>query len=425
MHTLQVKPSDTLWRRFLGLVRPDRAVQANAERCDANSADPVRLRNLREISFKELLQREEAQVNMEEARRIAAGRSVLISGAGGSIGSELARQVARANPSKLVLLDKSENSLFYVHLEARELLGPARAKPVLADLLRREPLREIFASHRPEIVFHAAAHKHVSLLESHPHEAIRNNVLGTRNIAQAAIECGAAIFVNISTDKAVEPASYMGLSKKITELCIQELAREFGIRFCNVRFGNVAGSTGSVVRLFLDQIEKGGPVRVSHPRATRYFMSAREAAHLILRAAALAEGGETFLREMGEPVNILGIAQRTAAFAGLQLGRDLRLEFTGLKEGEKLAEQLCESWEEPSATAAEGIFAIRDQDPLAAGVLRHIDHMEALLARDDREALRAYLWRLFPEFKRAARQVLEMPRKPPVAADERASVHAL
>lgn len=410
------------WRELLNVLLRPRERRMNA--VAAEEMAPARPRNLREFPMCDLLNREEARIDLAEARGIVTGKSVLISGAGGSIGSELVRQVAAAAPASLVLLDKSENSLFYAHIEARDRLGAARVKPMLVDLLCRNPLREVFTRERPQIVLHAAAHKHVSLLELQPHEAIRNNVLGTRNIAEAALESGAAVFVNLSTDKAVMPASYMGLSKKLTELLIQELAGEFGARFCNVRFGNVAGTTGSVVRLFGEQIERGGPMRVTDPRATRYFMSPREAAHLILRATALTDGGETFVREMGEPVNILALAQRMALFAGLELGRALKVEFTGMRAGEKLSEQMWEPWEHPVPSGSEGILAIRESDPLARGIPRRVERMEALLARDDREGLRAYLSSLFPDFRRNARPVLEMPRNPGAARYSNETIHA-
>ena len=245
---------------------------------------------------------------------------VLVTGAGGSIGSELCRQIASARPRKLLLLDKSENSLFYINLEIRERMAATLTKPFLMDVLSADRVTEMFRAERPEIIFHAAAYKHVGLLELHPQEAIRNNVLGTRNVAEAAIASGTRHFVNISTDKAVNPRSYMGLSKTLTELCVQALGSPQTTRFSNVRFGNVAGSTGSVLRLFWDQIQKGGPIRVTDPRAARYFMSVPEAVHLILRAAALGKGGETFVFEMGEPVNIYELARTMALFAGKNPG---------------------------------------------------------------------------------------------------------
>jgi len=355
--------------------------------------------DLRRPRIEDLLQRREFRVDLEETRQIVGGKVVLVTGAGGSIGSELSRQIAAAGPCKLLLLDKSENGLFYANLAAGERLGPSKVKPLLADLVYKERLRELLREQRPEIIFHAAAHKHVGLLELHPEEAIRNNVIGTHNLAEIARECGVARFVNISTDKAVNPCNYMGLSKKFTELCIQEFARSGKTRFMNVRFGNVAGSTGSVLRIFQEQIEKGAPVRVTDPRAMRYFMSIPEAVHLILRAAALGRGGETFVLEMGEPVNIYELAKTMALFAGLRPHEDVPIEFTGLNQGEKVAEELWEDWERPTPTESPRILAIRDQDPHSRGILETIRTMEGFLRRDDRAGLLTYLHELRPGFK--------------------------
>ncbi|MGA8366774.1 MAG: polysaccharide biosynthesis protein [Candidatus Acidiferrales bacterium] len=354
-------------------------------------------REARIPSIEELLQREEVRVDARETRKIVGGKTVLVTGAGGSIGLELCRQIASGGPRKLLLLDKSENGLFYANLEASERLGAARVSPFLANLLDGQGAKEILRNEQPEIIFHAAAHKHVGLLERQPQEAIRNNVLGTRNIAEAALELGAGRFVNISTDKAVNPRNYMGLSKKVTELCIQELARKGATRFSNVRFGNVAGSTGSVLRLFREQIEKGGPVRVTDPRATRYFMSVTEAVHLILRAAAMGQGGETFVFDMGEPLNIYELAKTMVILAGLKPEEDLEIQFTGLGEGEKIAEELWEEWERPAPTESERILAIRSENP-RGGVLREIEQMEDFLARGDRSGLLEYIHGIFPEF---------------------------
>jgi len=373
---------------------PVRTLPSLAELVDGK----VTRRDLRRPRIEDLLQREEIRVDMEATRKIVGGKVVMVTGAGGSIGSELCRQIAAAGPRKLLLLDKSENSLFYVNLEACEQLGSTRVKPLLADLVYCHRLREILRNERPEIIFHAAAHKHVGLLELHPHEAIRNNVIGTRNLAEAARECGVARFVNISTDKAVNPRNFMGLSKKFTELCIQELARTGGTRLVNVRFGNVAGSTGSVLRLFWEQIQKGAPIRVTDPRAMRYFMSVPEAVHLILRAAALGKGGETFVFEMGEPLNIYELAKTMTRLAGLRPERDLSIEFTGLAEGEKITEELWEEWERPVRTESGQILVIGEQDPLSRGILEKIRTMEDFLMREDREGLLEYLQVIAPDF---------------------------
>ena len=366
-------------------------------------------RDLRSPRIEDLLQREEIPVDVEATRKVVGGKVVLVTGAGGSIGSELCRQIAEARPRRLLLLDKSENSLFYVNLEASERMGAAGVKPLLIDVTNRERVSEMMRNERPEIVFHAAAHKHVGLLELHPQEAIRNNVIGTRNIAEAALEAGVCHFVNISTDKAVNPRNYMGLSKKLTELCIQELAQNCRTRFMNVRFGNVAGSTGSVLRIFWDQIQKGGPIRVTDPRATRYFMSTREAVNLILRAAALGQGGETFVFDMGEPVNIYELAKTMALFAGRTPDKDLPIEFTGLAEGEKITEELWEEWERPTPTGADRILVVNEVNPLSHGILRHIGAMEEFVRRGEGGPLLAYLRHVVPGFGHKQPFIVTMP----------------
>lgn len=384
---------------------PVRSLPSLAEWIQGTAAEPVSARDLCSPRIKYLLQREEIRVDAEETRALVGGQTVLVTGAGGSIGSELCRQIAVANPRKLLLLDKSENGLFYVNLESCERMESARVKPFLADVLVADNLRQIVMAERPDIVFHAAAHKHVAMLELYPQEAIRNNVLGTRNIARAAIECNASRFVNISTDKAVAPTNYMGLSKKLTELCIQELADGRGerhTRFANVRFGNVAGSTGSVLRLFWDQIRKGGPVRVTDPHASRYFMSAPEAVHLILRAATLGRNGETFVLDMGDPLNIYDLAKTMILFAGLRPERDIPIELTGLRAGEKITEALWEDWEHPVASSSARILTIEQKSLRSRGIVSKIDWMEDLLSRGDHEELVRYLHELFPEFRASA-----------------------
>jgi FlaA1/EpsC-like NDP-sugar epimerase len=235
-------------------------------------------------------------------------------------------------------------------------------------------------------------------MELHPCEAVRNNVLGTRNTALAARDFGASRFVNISTDKAVKPRNYMGLSKKITELLVRELGQSSQTRFMSVRFGNVAGSTGSVLRLFRDQIQKGGPIRITDPRATRYFMTIAEAVCLILHAAAQGQGGETFVFEMGKPLNIYEIARAFSFFSGLTPGKDLLFEFIGLKEGEKITEELWESWETLRPTAHDHIIALCETGRAATGILEQVDEFERLLARGDYEGLLVRCHKLFPEF---------------------------
>ena len=373
---------------------PVRTLPSLAELVDGR----VGLRDLRSVRIEDLLQREEVKADPAFVREVIGDRVVLVTGAGGSIGSELCRQIASGSPRKLILLERSENSLFYINLELQDRFPTLCIEPRLVDVTCRDRVRAIFESERPEIIFHAAAHKHVHLMELHPYEAVRNNVLGTRNTALAARDFGASRFVNISTDKAVKPRNYMGLSKKITELLVRELAQSSQTRFMSVRFGNVAGSTGSVLRLFRDQIQKGGPIRITDPRATRYFMTIAEAVCLILHAAAQGQGGETFVFDMGKPLNIYEIARAFSLFSGLTPGKDLLFEFIGLKEGEKITEELWESWETLKPTVHDRIFTLSETGRVAAGILEQVDEFERLLDRGDYEGLLVRCHKLFPEF---------------------------
>ena len=373
---------------------PVRTLPTLAELVDGK----VSQRDLRNLRIEDLLNREELRLEPAEVAEIVSDRVVLVTGAGGSIGSELCRQIAAAEPRKLLLLDKTENSLFYIDREMREKFTGFPIVPLLVDVTQRLRVEEVFETYRPSIVFHAAAHKHVGLLELHPTEAIRNNVLGTRNVAIAACEHGVDRFVNISTDKAVNPENYMGLSKKLTELCIQHLASRKGARFMNVRFGNVAGSTGSVLRLFWDHIQKGEPLHVTDPRANRFFMSIPEAVHLILRAARQGCGGETFVLEMGAPINIYELAKSMSLLAGFAPGKELPIHFVGLRDGEKVTEELWTEWEQPAPSAQKGIYVIERQDPLAANILPEIEALERELNANDANGITERLNTMFPSF---------------------------
>jgi FlaA1/EpsC-like NDP-sugar epimerase len=361
-------------------------------------SDRVSPSDLRHVHVEDILQREDPQWEPDGFHGSVSKRTALVTGAGGTIGSELARQIAVARPGRLLLLDKSENSLFHIHLELKERFPELRLQTHLLDVTREEAVHRLFGMEKPDLVFHAAAYKHVGLLEEHPEEAIRNNVLGTRNVGMAALDSCAFAFVNISTDKAVSPSSYMGLSKRITELCIQELSQRGSTRFMNVRFGNVAGSSGSVLRLFSEQIQKGGPLRVTDRDATRYFMTIPEAVFLTLQAATQGQGGETFVFDMGEPIRIYDLARTVSLFSGCAPGRDLKIEFIGLRQGEKMSEELWEQWECPVATIHKKILAINERHPLSHGMLERVQHLEACLVADERGASLAYLHDLFPDF---------------------------
>jgi FlaA1/EpsC-like NDP-sugar epimerase len=311
------------------------------------------LHDVRDLSIDDLLGRQPIATDLASVARMIAGRRVLVTGGGGSIGSEIVRQVAAYAPAKLLVLDRDETNLF----DAMATIGDD-AVPVLLDIRDRDRLRRLFDRERPEIVFHAAANKHVPLLESHPAEAAATNVLGTRNLVAAAREAGVQHFVFVSTDKAVEPANVMGASKRIGEQLVLGHAPDGGA-WCAVRFGNVLGSRGSVVPTFMRQIREGGPVTITHPEMTRFFMSIPEAVQLVLQAAALADDRQIFMLDMGAPVRILDLAHRMISLAGLRVGVDIELEVTGLRPGEKLTEELFTLDESPSGTVHPKIFQLK------------------------------------------------------------------
>jgi FlaA1/EpsC-like NDP-sugar epimerase len=317
----------------------------------------VTVRDLRDLRIEDLLGREQIQTDLDAVRGLLQGRRVLITGAGGSIGSEIARQVAACEPAEVFVLDHDET-----HLHDLCSGLPATATQVLADIRERDAVLRIFRKCRPDVVFHAAAHKHVPLLETHPIEAIRTNVMGTANVVAAASAVGVDRLVFISTDKAVRPSSVMGASKRLGEDIVLGCRPEGG-RYCAVRFGNVLGSRGSVTPTFLRQISTGGPVTVTDARMTRFFMSIPEAVQLVLQAAAMAGGGEVFILEMGEPVRIIDLAQRMIRLAGRRVGADVEIRVTGMRPGEKLFEELHTEDEELLPTAHPSIGQLLPATP--------------------------------------------------------------
>jgi FlaA1/EpsC-like NDP-sugar epimerase len=355
-------------------------------------------RDLRAVSIEEALQRERFVPDHLLAQGLLSDKVVLVTGAGGSIGSELCRQIAAANPKRLILVDKSENSLFYCHMGLVEAHPQLDIIPFLTDVTDGHGIRDAIAGQEPEFVFHAAAYKHVGMMEMHPEQAIRNNVMGTKNVLDASIEAGVKTFVNISTDKAVNPRCFMGLSKKLTELLVKEFADRHGVRYMSVRFGNVAGSTGSVLRIFSEQINKGKPIRITDPHATRYFMSIPEAVSLILCAASIGSGGETFIFNMGTPVNIYELARALTLFAGFVPGEGLPIHFTGLKEGEKVSEELWEEWEVPQATENSQVFKLTGSNPLSINILAAVQQLQEYLSVYDQIRMLEYLDEIVPSF---------------------------
>ncbi|RNB87378.1 polysaccharide biosynthesis protein [Brevibacillus fluminis] len=311
---------------------------------------------IRDVQVEDLLGREPVKLDLDGIAGYVSNEVVLVTGAGGSIGSELCRQLLRFSPKKLLLLGHGENSIYEIDMELRRTFHEAVLVPVIADVQDRRRLEEIFAQHRPSVIFHAAAHKHVPLMELNPAEAIKNNVLGTRNVAECAHRFGASHFVMVSTDKAVNPTSVMGVTKRLAELLVQGMGRYSTTKYVAVRFGNVLGSRGSVIPAFKKQIGHGGPVTVTHPDMIRYFMTIPEAVQLVIQAGSLANGGEIFILDMGKPVKIVQLARDLISLSGFKPEVDIKIEYTGIRPGEKLYEELLTREEGITATKHDRIF---------------------------------------------------------------------
>jgi FlaA1/EpsC-like NDP-sugar epimerase len=322
-------------------------------------------RQLREVRVEDILGREPVRMELERVGAYLGNQVVMVTGAGGSIGSELCRQIARVGPRKLVLVDHAEDNLFEIMRELEEERHVRTAVPVLADCKEEERMREVLIEHRPTVLFHAAAYKHVMMMELNPVEAVRNNALATRLVARIAGETGVETFVLVSTDKAVSPATVMGASKALAEWAVEAAAAKYpSTRYATVRFGNVLASSGSVVPIFRRQIAAGGPVTVTDPRMRRYFMTIPEAVQLIIRAGSLSEGsGEVFVLEMGEPVKIVDLAETMIRLSGLEPERDIAIEIVGARPGEKFHEDLFNPYERMQATPAQKILRA-ERDPL-------------------------------------------------------------
>ncbi|MGA2112018.1 MAG: nucleoside-diphosphate sugar epimerase/dehydratase [Anaerolineales bacterium] len=325
---------------------------------------------LRGVEVGDLLRREPAATSDQAVGLALGGRRVLVTGAGGSIGLELCRQVARWGPSDVVLLGHGENSIFDGLLDLGEAFPSLPLHPVIADIRDLGRVRAVFQKQRPQVVFHAAAHKHVPLMEANPEDALSNNVLGTRNLVEAALEADVERLVLISSDKAIHPASIMGATKRLAEMIVRDAAGRSGRPYVSVRFGNVLGSRGSVVPIFRHQINRGGPITITHPDMKRYFMTIPEAVHLVLQAASLGEGGEIFILKMGEPVRIVSLAEDLIRLSGLEPGKDIQIVFTGVRPGEKLGEQLWEDNTVLEPTSHPDILRLRDNHTLSGAEMQ-------------------------------------------------------
>ena len=322
----------------------------------------VYLYQVRDIDIEDILGRAPIHIQTPEIISEIKGKTVLITGAGGSIGSEICRQVVRFSPEKMLLIDNTENNLFLIEQELANEYGFSSLVPIVADIRDKQVMKAIFKKYKPAIVFHAAAYKHVSLMQLNPESAIHNNYIGTKQLAQLSIENDVSRFVMLSTDKAVNPTSIMGISKLLAEKYLQALSKVKNTRFMIVRFGNVLGSRGSVVPLFKEQIRAGGPVRITHPDMKRYFMTIPEAAQLVIQACVMGRGGEIYVLDMGEQISILDLATNMIKLYGMEPGKDIDIIFTGPKHGEKLNEELFAEGEEPEKTESSYIFEARNNN---------------------------------------------------------------
>ena len=367
------------------------------------------LSQMRDVRLEDLLGRQPVQLHLAEVAEFLHGQRVLVTGAGGSIGSELARQAAGFGPASLVLLDHAENGLYYVHNELQGQHSSLSLHAVVADIRDAEALEQAFARFRPTVVFHAAAHKHVPLLETNPREGVLNNVAGTRNLLDAAERHRTSKFVLISTDKAVNPSSVMGATKRVCEMLMQSRSHRAHTRFVAVRFGNVLGSEGSVVPLFERQIQRGGPLTVTHPEARRFFMTIPEAVRLVLQAGAMGRGGEVFLLDMGEQVRIADLARQLIRMAGLREGEDIEIVFTGLRPGEKLYEELHSAAEQTRITRHERILVWELDAPPEAELLADVDELVSRARAGDGDGVRVQLRRIVPEYREPTPESLAVP----------------
>ena len=350
-----------------------------------------------DLQIQHLLGRDEIDIDLDEIAAYLKDQAVLVTGAGGSIGSELCRQISRFAPRQLILLGRGEQSIYDIHLECRNRFSDVPVAPVIADIRDPQRIRHVFEEHRPHVVFHTAAHKHVDLIEAYPEEVVKNNIIGTRTVSELAGEYGARRFVMISTDKAVRPACVYGAGKRLSEFQVESLSRNSDTVYVTVRFGNVLGARGTVVPLFQKQIREGGPVTVQ-PEATRYFMTIPEAARLVIQSGAMGKNGEIFILDMGKPMRILNLATEMVRLAGMEPGVDIELQFIDLRPGDKLHEELLTQSEGVHATRHRKIFIARPDHIDGKLLNAAINQLEAMAAASDRAGIIRKLRDTVPDY---------------------------
>lgn len=359
----------------------------------------VSISHIREVKLEDLLNRSTEYIDLAEISKNLSGKRVMVTGAGGSIGSELCRQVAKLDPELLILFGRGENSIYHIDMELRESDPHLNRELIIGDIRDNSKVFQITEKYRPHIIFHAAAHKHVKFMEKHPDEAVKNNILGTKNLIDAAIENHIETFILVSSDKSVNPSSVYGASKRVTEKLIQCKANQNGTKFIAVRFGNVIGSRASVLPNFKRQIAKGGPVTVTHREATRYFMTIPEAVQLLIQAGAMGNGGEILMLDMGEPIKILDLARDLIRLSGLEIDKDIKIDFTGLEAGEKLYEELLTPQEGVTATKHQRIFVAQMEHIEEEQLLSHISELSHFADALNTEGIIAKLQELVPTYK--------------------------
>jgi FlaA1/EpsC-like NDP-sugar epimerase len=385
-------------RRIVELCRPTEASLRTLPGVDSLIDGRVTVSQLAEVAIEDLLGRAPVTLDAEAVQAFLRDRIVLVTGAGGSIGSELCKQICRFGPKRLILVEQAENSLFEVHRALLAEFPNVAVTPCIADICDSRRLESIFERERPAVVFHAAAHKHVPMMESNAGEAIKNNVFGTKKLADAADRFGVEFFVMVSTDKAVNPTSVMGVSKRTAEIYVQALSQRSSTQFVTVRFGNVLGSAGSVIPIFKQQIAAGGPVMVTHPEMKRYFMTIPEACQLILQAGTMGRGGEIFVLDMGEPVKIVDLARDLIRLSGYTPDEDIAIEFSGIRPGEKLFEELSFDAENATKTRHPKIFVGTFRPYAWDAVERGLARLHALSEGSAPHAIRAAFQELVPEY---------------------------